>query len=84
MNTEYAADKLTDFFYQLLYLVNNEYAIFYDLIQQELKSIPTTLKFEHNSSPHLRPEISLNVSGITSFDAVDVYSFKSPPKKTNW
>ncbi len=84
MNTEYAADKLNDFFFQLLSLVNNEYAIFYDLIQQELKAIPTSLRFEHDPDFYLRPEASLNVSGSTSIGAIDVYGFKRNPPKTNW
>lgn len=84
MNMEYAADKLTDFFNQLLQLVNNEYAIFYDLIQQELKAIPTSLKFEHDTSIYLRHESIINASGSTSYDAVDVYGFKRNPPKPNW
>jgi hypothetical protein len=51
MRIDYAADKLTGFFYQLIHLVNNEYATFYDLILQELKAISTPL----NSGTILRP-----------------------------
>lgn len=84
MSTEYAADKLTDFFFQLLHLINDEYATFYNLIQEELKAIPTSLTFEHNSAYYLKPETSLNVSGITISDAIDVYGFRRKPPKNNW
>ena len=81
MRIEYAADKLTGFFYQLIHLVNNEYATFYDLIMQELNAIPTSIKFEYNSESNLKAESSFNVSGVTRNEAVDVYGFKGNPPK---
>ncbi|QJW89869.1 hypothetical protein HNV11_11020 [Spirosoma taeanense] len=66
MNIEYASDKLTDFFFQLICLVNNEYAIFYDVIQHKLKAIPTSIKSEHNSQLKVNSEINLKVSGSSS------------------
>jgi len=84
MHMEYASDKLTVFFNQLLELVNNEYAIFYDFIQQELKAIPTSLKFEHNTSLNLRADTNLNASGSISYVSADVYGFKRNPPKQNW
>ena len=84
MNTEYAADKLTDFYYQLLNLINIEYAIFYGLIQHELKEISTSIKFEHDSTFELKPGSALNVSGSTAIEGFDVYGFKRNPPKIDW
>jgi hypothetical protein len=74
MDTEYVIDKLNDFFRDLLYLVNDEYAAFYNYIFQELKSIPTSLHFEYNRHKF---ETSPESSGIVSLKTqpVDVYGF---------
>jgi hypothetical protein len=74
MDTEYVIDKLTDFFRDLLDLINKEYAVFLNYISYELKKIPTSLKFEFNTSDR---GIPTNVSGTTSFEtqALDVYGF---------
>lgn len=73
MDTEYVIDKLNSFFEDLLALVNNEYAVFYNYIIEELKSIPTSLQFEYYESTSMNiPE----ASGSTSINqAVDVYGF---------
>lgn len=76
MNTEYAVDKLTDFFYDLLALVNKEYIIFYHLIQQELNSLKTELTIEYVPSISSNGTEFSEASGITSATAVDVYGFK--------
>jgi|APLak6261669087_1056070.scaffolds.fasta_scaffold03662_2 hypothetical protein len=74
MDTEYVIDKLNDFFRDLLYLVNEEYAAFYNYIIQELKSIPTSLHFEYSRyTLETLPESSGSVSLKT--EAVDVYGF---------
>jgi hypothetical protein len=81
MNTEYAVDKLNEFFKQLIQLVNNEYAIFYDLIIKELKTNETAIKFINNSISYEQPKINFNVSGITSITAADIYGFRKISKK---
>ncbi len=83
MRIEYAADKLTSFFDQLIHLINNEYATFHNLILQELKAIPTSIKFEYNSIYNKMPVNSFNASGVTGSEAIDVYNFKGKSPTTN-
>ncbi len=74
MDTEYVIVKVSDFFNDLLSLINNEYAVFYSCIQQELKSIKTNLNFEYHHSPS---NMTPDASGSTGYsrDGVDVYGF---------
>lgn len=62
MDTEYAVDKLNDFFNGFLELVNNEYAVFLDIILQELSKNSTEIKFEYFKSTSAS---SYDVSGST-------------------
>jgi hypothetical protein len=71
IDSEYVEDKLSNFFYPLLDLINQEYATFHNIILQELKSIPTSILFEYNTIEHA----NINASGITHTTGVDVYGF---------
>ncbi len=77
MKTEYAAEKLSNFFFELIQLVNNEYAVFYDIIQKELNAIPTSLKFERGTLIAPGPGNSVRVSGSTATGTADVDSTSS-------
>lgn len=78
MESGYVVDTLTKFFYELLSLINNEYAVFYHIIQNELKELKTKLLFKLISLEILATD-SLYVppaSGSTTITPVDVYGFK--------
>ncbi len=81
METAYVVDTLTEFFDELLFLINNEYAVFYDIIQSELKSLNTKLLFEFKrvviydadtDLPYIPPS-----SGSVTISPIDVYGFKA-------
>lgn len=74
METEFVEDKLKDFFDQLLDLVNCEYAKFFSVICAELKTLGTSLIFEHNSPAHTNFEA--RISGSSLQEPSDVYGFK--------
>jgi hypothetical protein len=82
MKIEYVTQILTNFFDQLLSLINSRYAALYGFIQKELKSIPTAIEFEHNPDRDLELTYSLNVSGTTSYSRVELDRFKANPGMT--
>ena len=47
LDTEYVQDSVTKYFDDLLLLINDQYAIFEDIILQELKAISTSITFEY-------------------------------------
>lgn len=75
MQEEYVADKLTDFFNELIKLINNEYAVFYDIIVAELKKLNTKIKFEYND-PLIKDSITpsgFEASGSVVISGLDLY-----------
>jgi hypothetical protein len=67
MDKVYVQDDAQTCFNDLLLLIDNQYGVFKDTILQELKSIPTQLKFEYNPTESLNPkEFVLMPSGSTA------------------
>jgi hypothetical protein len=85
MKTEYVIDTITKFFDELLVLINKEYAIFYNIIQQELKSTKSNLKFEFKRIEiiDLNQKYIPESSGNVPIKAVDVYGFIALERKKN-
>jgi hypothetical protein len=83
MESGYVVDTLTEFFNELLSLINDEYAVFYHIIQTELKFLQTKLSFKFMSIEILEADPSYipPASGSTTISSVDVYGFKA--KKDN-
>jgi hypothetical protein len=82
--TDYVADICTQYFAELQALINNEYARFYDVICQELKGIPTKLRFERVETGPLvvHEKFSAEPSGSTRV-GVDVYNSKEMERLRN-
>ncbi len=77
MDKEYVQDKATTFFNDLLLLINNQYAVFKNIIHQELNSIPTSLTFEYNPTKSLSPnEYVIMPSGSNASNNFDVEAAK--------
>jgi hypothetical protein len=77
MESEFVYQKLSDFFNDLLNLINQEYATFYHLIITELNNLNTKLFFEHYSHESLDTAnsniITASGSNVGSFDVYGFY-----------
>lgn len=84
MDKEYVADTLTNFFDELLLLINNEYSVFYHIIKEELKSINSQLLFTFRRIEIVDEDYSRfpDSSGSTTIFPVDVYGFNRNKKNT--
>lgn len=85
MSTEYVVDSVTRFFDELLFLINSEYAVFYNIILEELKLLKCSLRFEFKRIEIVDTDIKYfpESSGSTTITAVDVYGFNKSAKDKN-
>lgn len=65
MNTNYICDNTNELFDELLEIINNEYAVFKDLIHKDLKKFNTRLVFEYdeNKTPNNNNKLITSISG---------------------
>lgn len=77
MDKVYVQDNATSYFNDLILLINNQYAVFKDIIHQELNSIPTRLTFEYNPTKSLSPnDYVIMPSGSNASNNFDVEAAK--------
>jgi hypothetical protein len=65
MNSNYISDITTNLFEELLEIINNEYAVFLNLIHEDLKKLNTSLVFEYDENiiPKNKSILITSISG---------------------
>lgn len=74
MKNEYAADTCEDFLKHLLKVINNTFALFYEVISKELKEGNWNIKFEFNNFEKKKSIYNITASGssVSSQDKFDI------------
>jgi hypothetical protein len=81
MNSQFLEDKLSNFLYQIISIVNDEYAKFHHVILEELKSIPTGLIFEHTSKENIKDKSLVNYPSASGRIPANIYNLSNSIKR---